>query len=155
MRAFSEISYRSLKRICGVAYGLVGGNTLFAHSTRVSVSQLSKYASFKEEDDKSYMPIDVAIDLDLAAQSPMIVGQMAALLGYRLERIAVAEHIGPLSAGDAHTLLSEAMDVSKTILKASEDGHYDSLEKKQIRHELCELIRVAQVTLSKIDEVAS
>ncbi|MBO9099981.1 MULTISPECIES: phage regulatory CII family protein [unclassified Rhizobium] len=153
MRAFSEISYRSLKRICGVAYGLVGGNTLFAHTTRVSVSQLSKYASFKLEDEGTYMPIDVAIDLDLAAQSPMITSQMAELLGYRLEPIGNTGSAGKLSVADAHVVLSEAMDVSQAILKAFEDGRVDALEKKQLRQELCELIRASQLILAKIDEV--
>lgn len=153
MRAFPETSYRGLKAICGVAYGLVGGNTLFAHSTRVVVSQLSKYASFNEEDEKSFMPIDVAVDLDRAAQSPIVTGTMAKMLGYRLEPIqetaAVAEK---LSENDAHLILSEAMDVSKAILEARKHGHTDALERKSLRRELRELIRAAELVLIKIDE---
>lgn len=153
MRAFSETSYRGLKAVCGVAYGLVGGNTLFAHSTRVVVSQLSKYASFKEEDEKSFMPIDVAVDLDRAAQSPIITGTMAKMLGYRLEplleTLAAAEK---LSENDAHTILSEAMDVSKALLEAFKDGRIDALERKILRRELRELIRASEMVLAKLDE---
>jgi hypothetical protein len=156
VRAFSETAYRGLKSICAVAYDVVGGSTLFQTRTRVVVSQLSKYASFKEEDEKSFMPIDVAIDLDRMAQSPIITGHMAAALGYRLEPLRDAlscEDI--LSERDAHRVLSEAMDVSRELLAAFADGKLDALERKRLRTEIRELIRAAEWVLCKIDEAGA
>ncbi|MGO7901597.1 phage regulatory CII family protein [Rhizobium ruizarguesonis] len=153
MRHFSEKAYRSLKCVCSVAYDLAGGNTLFQHSTRVVVSQLSKYASLNQDDEKSYMPIDVAVDLDRAAGSPVITGTMAQLLGFRLEPLsaAVAES-DKLSERDAHKLLAEAMDVSQALLAAFADGRIDALERKRLRVELREVIRAAETILAKLDE---
>ncbi|TAU98147.1 hypothetical protein ELI38_20290 [Rhizobium leguminosarum] len=153
MRHFSEKAYRSLKCVCSVAYDLAGGNTLFQHSTRVVVSQLSKYASLNEDDEKSYMPIDVAVDLDRAAGSPIITGTMAQLLGFRLEPLgAAAAEADKLSERDAHKLLAEAMDVSQALLAAFADGRVDALEKKRLRVELREVIRAAETVLAKLDE---
>ncbi|TAY95844.1 phage regulatory CII family protein [Rhizobium ruizarguesonis] len=153
MRHFSEKAYRSLKCVCSVAYDLAGGNTLFQHSTRVVVSQLSKYASLNEDDEKSYMPIDVAVDLDRAAGSPVITGTMAQLLGFRLEPLtAAAAEADKLSERDAHKLLAEAMDVSQALLAAFGDGRIDALERKRLRVELREVIRAAEAILAKLDE---
>jgi hypothetical protein len=153
VRHFSEKAYRSLKCVCSVAYDLAGGNTLFQHSTRVVVSQLSKYASLNEDDEKSYMPIDVAVDLDRAAGSPIITGTMAQLLGFRLEPLSAAVAEGDkLSERDAHKLLSEAMDVSQALLAAFADGRIDALERKRLRVELREVIRAAEMILAKLDE---
>lgn len=156
MRHFSEKAYRSLKCVCSVAYDLAGGNTLFQHSTRVVVSQLSKYASLNEDDEKSYMPIDVAVDLDRAAGSPVITGTMAQLLGFRLEPLSAAvADAEKLSERDAHKLLSEAMDVSQALLAAFADGRIDALERKRLRVELREVIRAAETILAKLDEEAA
>jgi hypothetical protein len=153
VRHFSEKAYRSLKCVCSVAYDLAGGNTLFQHSTRVVVSQLSKYASLNEDDEKSYMPIDVAVDLDRAAGSPVITGTMAQLLGFRLEPLAAAlADADKLSERDAHKLLAEAMDVSQALLAAFADGRIDALERKRLRVELREVIRAAEAILAKLDE---
>ncbi|TBZ94489.1 phage regulatory CII family protein [Rhizobium leguminosarum] len=153
MRHFSEKAYRSLKCVCSVAYDLAGGNTLFQHSTRVVVSQLSKYASLNQDDEKSYMPIDVAVDLDRAAGSPIITGTMAQLLGFRLEPLtATAAEADKLSERDAHKLLAEAMDVSQALLAAFADGRIDALERKRLRVELREVIRAAETILAKLDE---
>jgi hypothetical protein len=153
VRHFSEKAYRSLKCVCSVAYDLAGGNTLFQHSTRVVVSQLSKYASLNEDDEKSYMPIDVAVDLDRAAGSPIITGTMAQLLGFRLEPLAsTAAEADKLSERDAHKLLAEAMDVSQVLLAAFADGRIDALERKRLRVELREVIRAAETILAKLDE---
>ncbi|NEJ10449.1 hypothetical protein GR238_34365 [Rhizobium leguminosarum] len=153
MRHFSEKAYRSLKCVCSVAYDLAGGNTLFQHSTRVVVSQLSKYASLNEDDEKSYMPIDVAVDLDRAAGSPIVTGTMAQLLGFRLEPLtAAAAEADKLSERDAHKLLAEAMDVSQALLGAFADGRIDALERKRLRVELREVIRAAETILAKLDD---
>jgi hypothetical protein len=156
VRAFSEKDYRGLKSICSVAYDLVGGSTLFQTMTRVVVSQLSKYASFGKDDEKSFMPIDVAIDLDRMAQSPVITGHMAQLLGYRLEPLRAALACpDDLSERDAHRILSEAMDVSRELFAAFADGKIDALERKRLRLQLRELIRVAEWILCKLEEAGA
>lgn len=154
MRRFSEADYFSLKRVLDVAYEMAGGNTLFQHVTRVVVSQLSKYASTDEDCHKTFMPIDVAIDLDLAAKQPIVTAKMAELLGYRLEplaqRIAIAE---PLSEKDSLTIMDEATALWQLVRAAYADGRIDALEKKQLRLKLHELIRAAQTIIAKLDEL--
>lgn len=154
MRAFSEQQYDSLKRSCDVSYLVGGGVSLIFRMTRLKgTSQLTKYASTNEEDKETFMPIDVALDVDRAAHTPIITGKMAEMLGYRLEPLmASIEGSDALSERDAHNILSEAMDVSKALLAAFADGRIDALERKQLRRELRELIRAAEIILAKLDD---
>ncbi|MFP3325730.1 hypothetical protein R0K05_21985, partial [Planococcus sp. SIMBA_160] len=84
--------------------------------TRVSTSQLSKYASFGEDNVDSFAPIDVAVEIDRAAKSPTITKEMAALLGYELVPVGIRDDIAaspaPISEKDAMRIMKEGMDVS-------------------------------------------
>ncbi|MBB4277048.1 hypothetical protein [Rhizobium mongolense] len=154
MRRFSEADYLSLKRVLDVAYEMAGGNTLFQHVTRVVVSQLSKYASTDDDCQKTYMPIDVAIDLDLAAKSPIVTAKMAELLGYRLEPLKQRiDAVDPLSEKDALSIMDEATALWQLVRSAYSDGRIDALEKKQLRLKLHQLLQAAQTIISKLDEL--
>lgn len=160
MRRFSETDYLSLKRVLDVAYELAGGVSVLRHVTRVSISQLSKYTSAVKSalddprsDEKTFIPVDVAIDVDRAAKEPLITAKMAELLGYRLvaaeERVANA---GALSVEDAFRVIDEATDFWRLVREAFADGRIDALEKQQLRFKIGELIRAAHVISEKLED---
>ena len=153
MRSISDIEIRSLKGATDAAFILGGGMTRFPLMTRVNVSTLSKYASFNAEHSEKLIPIDVAIEADRRAKSPVIVSAMAEVLGYRLERceVRLSEHKS-LSTADANALLKEAHDVWGLLIEAFEDGRIDALEKKILRRGLRELIRAAEQLLDRLEE---
>lgn len=153
MRTISDEEIRSLKGATDAAYRLGGGVTSFELLTRCKVSTLSKYASLNSENETFLIPVDVAIEADRWAKSPVIVSAMARALGYRLVP-ADADEATPaaLTERDAHDLLNDAMDVTRETLIAMEDGKTDALERKRIRTELMELVRTAQLMLLKVRE---
>ena len=154
VRRFSETEYSSLKRMLDVAYELAGGVTVFQYVTRVVTSQLSKYASTDVENEKKFIPVDIALDLDRAAKQPIVTAKMAELLGYRLEpleqRIEVAK---PLSESDALEIMDEATLLWRMTRQAFADGRIDALERKQLRLKLHELIRAASKIIQQLDDM--
>nr|WP_222857191.1 phage regulatory CII family protein [Rhizobium herbae] len=140
-----------MKGVTDACYRLGGGVTSFALLTRVGVSTLVKYATLGErrndgshEHGQTIIPIDIAIEADMRAGSPIIIGQAAAELGYELTPKSEALKARTITAHDAHSVLAEAMDVSRAILEAGADGQYDALEKRTICAEAREAIRALQ-----------
>ena len=121
-----------------------GGISRIIDFTRVSTSQLSKYASFGEENADTFAPIDVAIEIDRAAKSPVIVKEMAGLLGYdltpRLQLSSEVSH-GPVTLADGYRVLKETMDVVQALNDALSDGRIDAADAKKLEKELLEAIR--------------
>jgi len=152
VRRFSETEYSSLKRILDVAYELAGGVTVFQYVTRVAISQLSKYASTDAENEKKFIPVDIALDLDRAAKKPIVTAKMAELLGYRLEPLEQRIKIEtPLSEYDALEIMDEATALWTMTRQAFADGKIDALERRQLRMKLHELVRAAQRIMEKLD----
>ncbi|MBT9373206.1 hypothetical protein [Rhizobium sp. CSW-27] len=142
MRPFSEVAYLSLKRAVEVAYSLAGGVSLFALTTRVRVSTLSKYASDGADNLDTCMPIDVAIDLDRAARQPVVTAKMAELLGYDLvPRVPPAGASRRVVDGDAVDFMVEAMDVVRAIQAALADGRVSRDDARKVMAELSDLQR--------------
>lgn len=108
--------------------------TKFALVTRVDAAQLSKYGSVAHPD--SLMPIDVAVDLCRDIGSPLIVEEMARLLGYRLVPAETAES-GEVGYGDLAEIHRETSDVVQALAAALPDG-IDPGEKRVIRKEISE-----------------
>ena len=153
MRTVSEEEIRSLKGATEAGLRLGGGMTSFQHLTRCAVSTLSKYASYGEEFKTSLIPVDIAVEADRWARSPVIVSAMAKALGYRL----VPDDGGPdapsvpLTLRDANDLMSETMDVVReTMVALDNDDEVDALERKRIRSALREVIRAAEVLMVKV-----
>lgn len=146
MRTISEQEQRSLKAATDGAYVLGGGISCILPFTRVGVSTLSKYASFNDEHHDSFMPIDVVIEVERRAKSPVIVRQLAALLGYELApcKRSDVSLAGAVTEADAHRVLKEAMDVAQAIINAREDNRIDAAERKIIDKELVEAIRALE-----------
>ena len=155
MRTISEQEQRSLKSATDGAYMLSGGISCIVPFTRVGVSTLSKYASFGEEHADSFMPIDVVIEVDRRAQTPTIIKAAAGLLGYELVPASSASgkssDSAPLTEMDAHRVMSEAMDVSKSIVTALEDGRIDAGERREITKEVREAIRALENVLRRLE----
>ena len=152
MRTISEQEQRSLKSATDGAYALAGGISNILPFTRVGTSTLSKYASFNDEHHDSFMPLDVAIEVDRKAKSPTIIKQAAELLGYELvaaNAVIDGDH-APLTAMDAHRVMSETMDVSQAVLAALADGRIDAGERKTIAKEAREAMRALQDLLRKV-----
>jgi hypothetical protein len=142
VRHFSEEAYGSLKRAVEVAYSLAGGVSLFAMVTRVKVPALSKYASPGEEHEETFMPIDVALDLDFAAKQPVVLTMMADLQGYDLVPKGEGIHSPrKVTDGDAIDLMSEAMDVVRALQTARADGRIDHADRKRVLSEIAQLER--------------
>nr|WP_236775650.1 phage regulatory CII family protein [Agrobacterium tumefaciens] len=132
-----------MKGATDASYKLGGGVTDFPLLTRVNVSTLSKYASFNDENSEALIPIDVAVEADRRAKSPVIVGAMARKLGYRLvvddERQPEAR---PIDESDMMDLMSEFADVIKVVQEAKQTGTLGTAAvTKRITKEVHELIR--------------
>ena len=163
MRTILEADIISIKGATEASYLHGGGVTSLPALTRVNVSTLSKYASVTrtigpngmselEYGDK-VVPVDIAIEADRRAKHPWIISEAARQLGYRLEPIVGAlQAATKISERDAHVILSEAMDVSRALIGAYEDGKIDALERKVLRTELRELIATAQRLLDSMQE---
>jgi hypothetical protein len=154
VRTISETEVRSLKGATDGAYQLAGGISQILPFTRVSTSQLSKYASFGDDNRESLVPIDVAIEADRRAKSPSIVKAMAELLGYELVEIVAhdASAQSPITEMDAHRVMSDAMDLSKAILDALTDKRIDALERKRIATEAREAVRAIEQVLTRLED---
>lgn len=140
MRHFSEEAYLSLKRAVEVAYSMAGGVSLFALVTRVKSPNLSKYGSNSEEHAQTFMPIDIAMDLDHAAKQPVVLGQMAEILGYDLVPKGEGIHTPRrIVDGDAIDVMSEAMDLVRALQSARADGKICNNDRKRILEEVAQL----------------
>lgn len=152
MRSISDKQALTLKASTRRAIDMAGGGESFQHVTRVNGGQLSKYGSQAEE--KSFMPIDVAVEADLEANSPIIVGAMAEILGYKLVPnggAANAAALRPVTVKDALRIANEAADVVKAITEAlSNDDLIDGVEERVITREIDEAISAFQDVLGRL-----
>lgn len=144
MRTISEPERRTLKAATDGGCVLAGGISRILDFTRVSTSQLSKYASFGDENADTFAPIDVAIEIDRAAKSPVIVKEMAGLLGYDLTpKLQAPVNVSdqPVTLADGYRVLKETMDVYQALNEALADGRIDAADSKKLDKELLEAIR--------------
>ncbi len=152
MRSISDRQALTLKASTRRAVDMAGGGDSFQHMTRVNGGQLSKYGSQAEE--KSFMPIDVAVEADLEANSPIIVGAMAGILGYKLVPACGAGSsvsLKPVTVKDALRIANEAADVVKAITEAlSNDDLIDGVEERVITREIDEAISALQDVVGRL-----
>lgn len=152
MREISEKQAAALKGVTARALKLAGGAGVVQHSTRINEATLSKCASASPDNEKTFAAIDVAVEIDMLAQSPVIVGAMAEMLGFRLvPSEAASEAARPLTLHDALVIANEAADVVKAITEAlADDGEIDASENRVITREVDELVRVLKRTLLNV-----
>lgn len=157
MRTISDKQGLTLKAATRRGIDQAGGGDAFQHVTRVKAGALSKYATAGEETSDKFMPIDIAVECDLEANSPIIVSAMAAMLGYKLvptDGAATANAVAPVSLIDALKIANEAADVVRAITEALEDGAVDGLEKRVITREIDDVMKALHCVQRRIGGAA-
>ncbi len=161
MRLISEELILSLKGVTDACYRLGGGVTSFALLTRVGVSSLVKYATLGErrgdgfEHGATLIPIDIAVEADLRAGSPIITSEMARHLGFRLEPLeTVVTAEAPLAEADVLAIMDKATDVWRMARVAFEDGRIDALERRELGQQLRRIIRAAECVLLRLETLS-
>ncbi len=159
MRLISEEMILSLKGVTDACYRLGGGVTSFALLTRVGVSTLVKYATLGERRDDgahehgaTLIPVDIAVEADRRAGSPIIVSEMARQLGFRLEPLEVRIAIDtPLAETDVLAIMDNATDVWRMARSAFADGRIDALERRELSQQIRRIIRAAECVLARLE----
>ncbi len=143
MRSISDKQGMTLKAATRRSVDMAGGGDALQHVTRVKAGNLSKYGSTNEENGDKFMPIDVAVEADIEAGSPIILTAMAEILGYQVVPGGETRSADfkPLTVKDALRIANEAADVVKAITSALEgDDRIDTAEERDITREIDETI---------------
>jgi hypothetical protein len=99
------------------------------------------------------MPIDVAVEADTEAGTPIILTAMAEMLGYQVIPIDDPRITGsrPVTIKDALIVANEAADVVKAITEAlANDDRIDGTEERIITREIDEAVRAMIDVLHRI-----
>ncbi|MFN3833754.1 MAG: hypothetical protein ACK4SQ_16130 [Allorhizobium sp.] len=150
MRVISERDLKKLKAATRFSVDGAGGSEEFQKATRVRQGQLSKYGLAGEEHMETFVPIDVAVEADLEAGSPIITEMMAKLQGYRLVRDEAETPEAGLTHRDISALNAEVGDVTRLAIEALDDGKVDAREKRDLMRELTDLKAQIAVIESKL-----
>lgn len=151
MRSISDKEALTLKAGFRRSLDQAGGGDAFQHATRMKAANLSKCGSANEDNMDKFVGIDVAVECDREAGSPIIVGAMAAMLGFQL--VPAGQDVSGAAAithRDALTISNEAADVVRTITEALEDGKVDLYERDQIVNQADELIKALHAIVKRI-----
>ncbi|NSL92933.1 MULTISPECIES: hypothetical protein [Acetobacter] len=117
---------QSLKTATRNAVSRCGGADYAKDCTRVGKSQLSEYGLRQSP---QFVPVDVAVDLDMDAQAPFILGAMANAEGYRL----VPMHFGKGHIPrDLKSFAEKTSEVLQAGLESIEDGLVDVSEAVEV-----------------------
>lgn len=136
IRPTSDHDRDRLKAATGRAIERAGGGAALAAMTRVETPALSKYKAGHEAG--HYMPIDVAVDADMAAGAPIILSAMASIQGYSVTPLSgVTGKLTPKMIG---SLIRETGDVSAAVLEAMADGTISPNERNAISREIDEAL---------------
>lgn len=110
---------------------LAGGPEVFQHSAGVPKDMLSKYGSISEP---NFINAAVIIALDRQLEAPLMVGELAAMLGYRLVPMDDSgEGDEAVTIRDIAELTRADSDVSSGLAEAMEDGVIDIDERRRSR----------------------
>lgn len=153
MRTISDKQGKTLKAATRRSLDQAGGGDAFQHVTRVRANALSSYASPNEDKADKFIPVDVAVECDLEANSPIIIAAMAAMLGYKLVPCdAALAPVNPdaVTGRDALKVMRKAADVAQEIDEATQDDHIDAAERRAINREIDELVKTLQCVQRRI-----
>ena len=135
-RLTTEEERRHLKTMTFMAVHSVGGGDAFEASTRVKQGVLSKYGS--KSYPETFIPLDIAVELDRLGQSPVLIGACAKMLGYRLVPCGADDPL-PLTLCDAKDVAKETSDVVNLLLVLLAGGKpLDEAGRRQIAKEVTE-----------------
>ncbi|WP_180897338.1 hypothetical protein [Martelella soudanensis] len=134
MRPTSEDNRARLKAATRRAIRAAGGGDSFQHVTRVAEAQLSKYGLASEDHAETFIPVDVALDADLEAGSPIITTAMAQAQGFRLVRAEREDAEHRLEFCDISALGMSFSDLQRALHEAlADDGSVDESERRIIQ----------------------
>ena len=109
---------------------LAGGPGVFQHVAGVPTDMLSKYGSRSEP---NFINAAVIVALDRQIGSPLMVGELAAMLGYKLVPIDDTGDEDRVTLSDVTDLQRADGDVSVSLMEALEDGVIDIAERRTAR----------------------
>lgn len=125
IRKTSDAVRAYLKTVSRRVIERCGGVSSAESITRVNNSHLSKYQSNSEDNISTFMPIDVALDLDLDCGEPVITRAMAEAQGFRLvvndaadDELACSQRL----LKKISTLTSSHADLTQALVSAAADG---------------------------------
>ncbi len=148
-RKSTEAERLELKAATRRALDLAGKANAFALVTRVEAPALSKYGSPSEP--AAFMPIDVMLDLCRDVGAPVILDELAAILGYRLAPVDGGEAAHePVTMADIAAVSREGGDVVNKTLAALADGKICPVERTEIRQDVGENIAVLRALDRKL-----
>lgn len=117
-----------------------GGGVNFHFYTRVATTQLHRYGA---ADEKDFIPLDVAVELDRKAGVPIAIGTAARLLGYRLEPLT--GEAGTQCLAEAISgAIRECSDVYTKAIDATADDRITPVERRDINTEIDEAVESLQ-----------
>lgn len=153
MRSISDKQGKMLKGATLRSLTMAGGGSVVQHSTRINEKTLSKQASGSDEHEKTFAAIDVAVEIDMLAGTPIITAMMAEMLGYQLVPINTegSGHVAEaLAQRDAVHLMVEAMDAIKVFNDAMADNHLDAGEKRAVAKEFEDAIKAFRAIMARM-----
>lgn len=152
MRSISDKQGKMLKGAMLRSLTMAGGGSVVQHSTRINEKTLSKQASGSDDHEKTFTAIDVAVEIDMLAGTPIITAMMAEMLGYQLVPIEPqGGHVaGALVQLDAVHLVTEAMEAIKAFNDAMADNHIDAGEKRIVANEFEDAIKAFRSVMSRM-----
>lgn len=104
---------------------LAGGPGVFQHVAGVPTDMLSKYGSRSEP---NIINAAVVIALDRELKAPLMLSEIAAILGYKLVPIDDGDEGEQVTLSDVTDLQRADGDVAVTLMEALEDGVIDTVE---------------------------
>lgn len=150
-RQAPEASYLALKSAARQLIRQLGGVEAAADDTRVGKSALGRYY---DQNSPDFMPVDVALDLMLAARSQggdaTVARTLAELLGFQLVQ---AEQGGALGDWLRHTcsLSIQAVQVANEVAIAASDG---TITKEEAQSILPQITKVARATATLHESIS-
>ncbi|AJY44684.1 hypothetical protein [Martelella endophytica] len=142
MRAISDEDGRKLKAATRRAVKAAGGGDALSLTTRVSEGQLSKYGLASEDHQDTYIPLDVALEADREAGSPIIAAALAAAQGFRLVPEDAEDPAQGLDYRDVTTVGVAFSSFQSRMHEAlSDDGKVDEGERRAILRDFDRLMR--------------
>lgn len=150
MRASTEEQRRLLKWATDRAIRAACGPHQLALDTRVEAPALTKYGSRDPEWVDRYMPIDVALDADISAGSPIIAVALAHAQGFRLVPDERRQTAGIVDAGDYLDMSRQFSAITVQFANALDDGRIDAAERRALAKSIDDEIAALQALAAKI-----
>jgi len=140
----------ALKHASRAAIRLAGGGAAFALVTRIGETLLSDAQNPARGD--VFLALDVALDADMEAGSPVITAALAEAQGYVLVRKDVASDssLAPLSLENAAHLARHAGEAVSALIETLADGHLTEAERRRVSGELSDATAAFTAALNAV-----